>query len=177
MSKLVVMDNRLPVTATIYAYSRYKVGDMNTSATPAVAFTAVLVNPLNENITASFMFNFPHGIEPHTQRPYHQLTPKEEEETTHPVGKVLKGVVDPVTCFEACNGDPVCSCWTFNTADQSCVIYPYVLLNGYQEGCYAGVKVRGLMEGGGTCCLCVHVCIHVCAYVYEFVCAYVCICV
>eukprot|EP00731_Ephydatia_muelleri_P017942 Em0010g1040a len=141
MSKLVVMDSRLPVTATIYAYSRYKVGDMNTSATPAVAFTAVLENPLNENITASFMFNFPHGIEPHTQRSFEQMPPnKEGQETTPPVGKVLEGVVDPVTCFEACNADPVCSCWNYATSNQACIIYPYVLLNGYMEGVYAGVK-------------------------------------
>ena len=143
MSKLVVMDSRLPVTATIYAYSRYKVGDMNTSATPAVAFTAVLENPLNENVTASFMFNFPHGIEPHTQRSFEQMPPnKEGQETTPPVGKVLEGVVDPVTCFEACNADPVCSCWNYATSNQACIIYPYVLLNGYMEGVYAGVKVR-----------------------------------
>ena len=80
MSKLVVMDSRFPVTATVYAYSRYKVGDMNTSATPAVAFTAILENPLNETLTASFMFNFPHGIEPHTQRAFPQMSDNEWEE-------------------------------------------------------------------------------------------------
>ena len=73
--------SRLPVTATVYAYSWYKVGDMNTSATPTVAFTTILENPLNETLTASFMFNFPHGIEPHTQRAFPQLSDNEWEES------------------------------------------------------------------------------------------------
>ena len=143
MSKLVVMDSRLPVTATIYAYSRYKVGDMNTSATPAVAFTAVLENPLNENVTASFMFNFPHGIEPHTQRTVPQMSPNG---TLYKNSPPLRSIVamDTLSCFEFCNSVSICSSWSYDEVGGTCLIYEDVRMNGYKDGNSAGVKVRGV---------------------------------
>ena len=63
VAKLTVEDPRLPIDVSIYAYSRYKFNDMNTSATPAVAFTAVFDNshPGAKELTASFMINLPIG--------------------------------------------------------------------------------------------------------------------
>ena len=61
MSKLTVQDPRVPIKASVYAYSWYKHNDMNASATPAVALTAVLNNPLEDEVTASFMMNLPIG--------------------------------------------------------------------------------------------------------------------
>ena len=142
MSKLVVMDNRLPVTATIYAYSRYKVGDMNTSATPAVAFTAVLVNPLNEKITASFMFNFPHGIEPHTQRITPQISHNGTLYKSPPIRTV--DTIDALTCFEHCSTTEICSSWSYDELGRTCLLYENVRLNGYKSGNSAGVKVSGV---------------------------------
>ena len=142
------MDTRLPVTATIYAYSRYKVGDMNTSATPSVAFTAVLGNPLNETITASFMFNFPHGIEPHTQRVTYQPSPDEDTPYQGRHGAPLQTVVatDTMSCFDFCNSVGACSSWSYDEVANVCIIYDDVRLNGYQAGHSSGVKV-----GMGTC--------------------------
>ena len=61
MTKLTVKDTRVPIEASIYAYPWYKHNDMNASATPAVAFTAVLHNPLEDEVTSSFMINLPIG--------------------------------------------------------------------------------------------------------------------
>ena len=58
---LQVGDPRLPIDVAVYAYSSYKHSDMNTSATPAVAFTAVLSNLQTSDVTASFMLNLPIG--------------------------------------------------------------------------------------------------------------------
>ena len=155
MSKLVVMDSRLPVTATVYAYSRYKVGDMNTSATPAVAFTAILENPLNETLTASFMFNFPHGIEPHTQRLRSQMSPNESQLYQDCSGKPLESIVatDPTACFEFCNDISACSSWTYDKAGNLCIIFGDVRMNGYQDGYSSGVKVRVASWDMLTCVL------------------------
>lgn len=61
VSVLEVDDPRLPVDVAVYAYSSYKHNDMNTSATPAVAFTAVLRNTQSRDVNASFMLNLPIG--------------------------------------------------------------------------------------------------------------------
>ena len=37
-----IVDDRLLVNATLYAYSTYNVGDMKASAVPAIAFTFVV---------------------------------------------------------------------------------------------------------------------------------------
>ena len=66
-TRLDVNDGRLPLDISIHAYPRYRFNDMNTSATPAIAFTAVIHNPLSTNASASFLFNLPLGIEPDTQ--------------------------------------------------------------------------------------------------------------
>lgn len=61
LSKLTVLDSRVPIETSVYAYPMFKHDDMNVSATPAVAFTAVLYNPLNKEVSASFMMNLPIG--------------------------------------------------------------------------------------------------------------------
>ena len=62
MSKLTVSDPELPVDMSVFVYHWYKHNDMNTSATPAVAFTAVLTNPnTNTSYNASFLMNLPLG--------------------------------------------------------------------------------------------------------------------
>ena len=48
ISKLDVMDSKLSTDISVYAYPCYRFNDMNTSATPAVAFTAVIHNSLSE---------------------------------------------------------------------------------------------------------------------------------
>ena len=40
--KFQIVDDRLPVNVTLYAYSTYNVGDMKASAVPAIAFTFVV---------------------------------------------------------------------------------------------------------------------------------------
>ena len=62
MSKLTVSDPELPVDMSVFVYHWYKHNDMNTSATPAVAFTAVLTNPsTTTSYNASFLMNLPLG--------------------------------------------------------------------------------------------------------------------
>ncbi len=42
LSRLKVVDSRIPLETTLFAYSTYKVGDMKASAVPAIAFTFLL---------------------------------------------------------------------------------------------------------------------------------------
>ena len=62
VSKLKPIDNRLPIDVSVYAYSSYRFNRMNESALPAVAFTAVLENPLEKDVKASVMLNIPAGV-------------------------------------------------------------------------------------------------------------------
>ena len=110
---------------------------MNSSATPAVAFTAVMENPLDEEVTASFMFNLPLGIEPHTQRVAQQMT---DDNATF--GTVMTIAVSSVLeCFGVCNTVSSCSSWSYDIEKEICQLFYDVRLNGHNDSCNAGVKV------------------------------------
>lgn len=147
MSKLSVVDKRLPVDVSVYAYSRYKHNDMNQSATPAVAFTALIKNRLSENVTASFMFNLPLGIEPHTQRQAHQMSPNVSA-SYHPDNQSSKGQASstPLECFTNCSSNSSCKSWSYNNASKTCYMFDEVRLNGHDDNSFAGVKVSSGMS-------------------------------
>ena len=69
------MDTRLPVDVAVYAYSSYQYNKMNESALPAVAFTVVMENPTDENMTASFMMNLPIGVIPNMKSVHEPMKP------------------------------------------------------------------------------------------------------
>lgn len=147
VSKLSVMDRRLPVDVSVYAYSRYKHNDMNQSATPAIAFTAVIKNPLSESVTTSFMFNLPLGIEPHTQRMVPQMPPPTTSADYHSTDDPLTEgqIVDtPLECFTSCNSNASCKSWSYDTAAKMCHVFEDVRLNGHDDNSFAGVKVSSI---------------------------------
>jgi hypothetical protein len=142
VSKLSVIDNRLPVHVDVYAYSRFKHNNMNQSATPAVAFTAVIKNHLNENVTASFMFNLPLGLEPHTQRMARQMS-QNVSTSSNPDYLSAKAQTSsiPLECFMECNSNDSCKSWSFDDVSKTCYVFDEVYLNGHHDNSFAGVKV------------------------------------
>ena len=140
MSRLDVQDGRLPLDISIHAYPRYRFDDMNTSATPAIAFTAVIHNPLSTSVNASFLFNLPLGIEPDTQRVKPQMTPPLTKSTP---GSILGQHQTPseMDCFDHCNKLDSCMSWSFDGTNQSCSLFDDVQMNGYKSGSYSGIKV------------------------------------
>ncbi len=137
MSKLSVVDNRLPIDVTVYAYSRYKHNDMNQSATPAVAFTARIKNHLSESVTTSFMFNLPLGIEPHTQRMARQMS-QNVSTNYHPMNSQQSS--SPLECFTSCSSNSSCKSWSYNNVSNTCYMFDEVRLNGHDVNSFAGVK-------------------------------------
>ena len=113
---------------------------MNTSATPAIAFTAVIHNPLSTSANASFLFNLPLGIEPDTQRVEQQMKPPQTKSTP---GNVLgqHQVSSEMDCFDSCSKSDSCISWSYNGTNQSCSLFDDVLMNGHKSGSYSGVKV------------------------------------
>ena len=144
MSKLSVVDNRLPVDVSVYAYSRYKHNDMDRSATPAVAFTALIKNRRSENVTASLMFNLPLGIEPRTQRMAHQMS----QTSYHSDKWSAKGQAgsSPLECFMDCSSNSFCKSWSYDNVSKTCYLFEEVRLNGHDGNSSAGVKVSGEMS-------------------------------
>ncbi len=145
VSKLTVRDTRVPIEVSVYAYPWYKHNDMNMSATPAVAFTTVLHNPLNTEVNASFMFNLPIGMEPNTRRVAKQMSkfvpirPGVQKEDTLFLKK--SSVIDKKDCFRSCNKDDFCMSWSYDMSENVCIMYSDVRLNGHSEGSFAGVRV------------------------------------
>ena len=146
MSKLSVVDNRLPVDVSVYAYSRYKHNDMDRSATPAVAFTALIKNRRSENVTASLMFNLPLGIEPRTQRMARQMS-QNVSSSYHSYMSSAKGQAgsSPLECFTDCSSNSFCKSWSYDNVSNTCYLFEEVRLNGHDENSFAGVKVSSEM--------------------------------
>ena len=139
-SRLDVEDHRLPLDISVHAYSRYKFNDMNTSAIPAVAFTAVIHNPLSTSANASFLFNLPLGIEPNTQRVKPQMTPSPTESTPSSfLGQ--RQAASQLDCFDDCNKVDSCMSWSYDATNQTCSTFDDVRMNGYKNGSYSGIKV------------------------------------
>ncbi len=141
VSRLDVLDSRLPVDVSVYAYPWYRHNDMNRSATPAVAFTAVMKNPLKENVTASFMFNLPLGIEPRTQRFAQQMPTNVSTSYQTKRSTVGQPSSTPLECFMTCNLEASCMSWSYDTKTGICYMFTDVRLNGHNDSAFAGVKV------------------------------------
>ena len=113
---------------------------MNTSATPAVAFTAVINNPLNESVNASLLFNLPLGVEPNTQRVESQMaSPIIPSSPSSSLGQHL--ATSHLDCFNLCSGLNSCLSWSYDPTNQTCSIYKDVRLNGHKDNSYSGIKV------------------------------------
>ena len=138
VSKLSVIDSRLPLDVDVYAYSRYKHSDMNRSATPAVAITAVVKNHLSVNVTASFMFNLPLGIEPHTQRLAQQMNQNTYSDVQSAQGQASP---TPMDCFMSCSSNSFCKSWSYDNVSKTCYMFDEIRLNGHMDNSFAGVKV------------------------------------
>ena len=113
---------------------------MNTSATPAVAFTAAIHNPLNESVSASFLFNLPLGMEPNTQRVESQMaSPIIPISPSSSLGQHL--ATSHLDCFNFCSNLNSCLSWSYDPINQACSIFEDVRLNGHRDGSYSGIKV------------------------------------
>ncbi len=141
VSRLDVRDSRLPVDVSVYAYPWYRHNDMNRSATPAVAFTAVMKNPLKENVTASFMFNLPLGIEPRTKRFAQQMPTNVSTSYQTKMSTVGQPSSAPLECFMTCSLKTSCMSWSYHAETKLCYTFTDVRLNGHDGISSAGVKV------------------------------------
>lgn len=141
MSKLSVVDTRLPVDVSVYAYSRYKHNDMTLSATPAIAFTALIKNPHIETVTTSFMFNLPLGIEPHTQRMAQQMPQNVSASAREDRSTWSQATSTPLECFSSCSSNTSCKSWSYSNASKICSMFDKVSMNGHEDNSFAGVKV------------------------------------
>ena len=113
---------------------------MNTSATPAVAFTAVVHNPLNKNVNASLLFNLPLGMEPNTQRVESQMaSPIIQSSPSSSLGQHQAS--SHLDCFSDCKTLNSCLSWSYDPTNQMCAIFEDVRLNGHKDGSYSGIKV------------------------------------
>ena len=139
ISKLDVMDSTLQTDISVYAYPRYRFNDMNTSATPAVAFTAVIHNSLSETVSTSILFNLPLGMEAHTQRFAEQMSPS----LTYYQNPSVNQFTAPTAleCFEFCSGNVSCLSWTYDISNHTCFMFDDVRMNGHHDGFTAGIKV------------------------------------
>ena len=143
MSRLDVEDSKLPLDISVFAYPRYRFNDMNTSATPAVAFTAVIHNPLSKSVNASFLFNLPLGMEPNTQRVEPQMTPPSTKSTSNSfLGQ--HQATSQLDCFDHCNNLSSCMSWSYDATNQTCSSFNDVRMNGFKNGSYSGVEVPSI---------------------------------
>jgi non-lysosomal glucosylceramidase len=101
------------VQADLFAFSTYKVNDMNASARPMASFTlavsAASAAPSNANNDISFMMNLPTAIEPDMVRRGSAL------------GAAV-GAESSAACLSACNANSACMSWNFARATKMCTL-------------------------------------------------------
>ena len=87
------------LNADLFAFSTYKINDMNASARPMASFT-LAVNAPNSNSDVSFMMNLPTSIEPDMMRRGTAL------------GAALSAA-SSAACLAACNAKSECLSWNY----------------------------------------------------------------
>ena len=129
MSRLVVDDPSLPVNASLFGYSSYWVGDMNRSATPAVAFSLLVENTdASQPVDIDFIFTLPFSIEPESARP---AGPDDQV--------VVSTASSPEDCLAQCTASATCASWSLDGSG-TCNLASSVPFNRYTQGAYSGVK-------------------------------------
>ena len=113
---------------------------MNISALPAIAFTAVIHNPLSTSVNASFLFSLPLGIEPNTQRVKPQMTPSLTKSTPSSILGQHQASSE-LDCFDHCNKLDFCMSWSYDGTNQTCSFFDDVRMNGHKSDSYSGIKV------------------------------------
>eukprot|EP01050_Picozoa_sp_SAG11_P006368 SAG11_NODE_490_length_8982_cov_5.961162_9_plen_762_part_00 len=152
MSRLVVDDPAVKgVNASLFAYSAFHVGDMEKSATPAVAFS-LLVENTNEPrrggkaVDVDFVLTLPFSVEPESARPAAKPDSGEQVEAS-----------TPEQCLAQCAASATCASWTLDAAGK-CTLATSVPFNRYTPGAHSGVKGSFVAdkyvaegEAGGEC--------------------------
>ena len=134
VTRLQLRDAKLSgVSASLYAHYRWKIGDSNASATPAVVFTLQLTNTRPELVNASLLLSMPLAA----NEGYSREGPSANETATGCGGPINPGgcrspppapqpsvrhtgVSTPSECQRLCTAG--CSSWTLDANTQRCVL-------------------------------------------------------
>ncbi|CAH1781975.1 unnamed protein product [Owenia fusiformis] len=147
VSKLEVIDDSIPVDITTYAYSSYKVGDMNASALPSIAFTMVFTNPsTTDNVLTYMIFNLGVGIEEMTQR---TAKPTDDGKTDWKSPRSIP-VSNTSACAQKCKNSNDCKSWTFFKKTKMCQLSEVANLNTFNEDTNSGLPQEWVVSNVTT---------------------------
>jgi len=141
VSRLAIADAGLAavgVSATVFAFSTLRPGDIPGSAFPAVVFSAVLSNTGTAASNASLLVQMPFGGVADCARP-----------PSGAQGSTAVGVTDAQSCARACAAAPVSTCasWTFDGA-ATCSMVNAVAWSVYKPRSSCGVRGSWSAAGG-----------------------------
>ncbi|KAL1521790.1 hypothetical protein AB1Y20_021443 [Prymnesium parvum] len=131
-----------PLRLALFGRSKWKVGDMAASASPALAFTLVATNPsATESLELGLFFSLPLQLQRGVSR---APGTAEDGGHRHPTA------TEALPCFDACAANASCAAWHFAPSD-GCVIYSDSAnvppaRNSAEEGAASGV--RGVWRRG-----------------------------
>ncbi|UJR11626.1 hypothetical protein I4U23_015807 [Adineta vaga] len=131
VSKLELVDESLKAKIDLYAYSVFRVGDLNRSMIPAIIFSLNVYNPNTYPISIDFMSTLPLSAQIDQTR--------QSNRTIQQIS--LANYTD---CIVACNDNPSCASWNWQMINDNptCLLYDDVPYNEYLNGHISGVRGR-----------------------------------
>jgi hypothetical protein len=110
----------------IFAYSRFRPGDLNASALPSVAVTLRVRNTLPHDINMSFFLSAPMAAINNCQRPSQNVLAR-------------LTLAQASNCLHACDENAACLSWTYRAGELGCVLAADVPLSVYADDAVCGV--------------------------------------
>ena len=138
VSKLQIVDEAIATQLDLYAYSTFKVGDLNRSITPAIIFSLNVKNSNDYPIAVDFMFNAP--LSAQVDQPRHSKNLVQEV----PSDSYLQ-------CVPICDQNPQCASWIWQIIDNkpTCVLFSDVGNNMFVSGQAGGVRGQWTYDQSG----------------------------
>lgn len=133
LSRLRVLEPAFsPLSATLFAYSKFVPGNPSASSFPAIEFTMALSNPAAEAVSVAALFVLPFGAINDCQR-------AESQDST------VTNASSAADCLHRCAdasslstspSDPPCAAWNFHHASGACVLLSSVPLVSWAGKAY-----------------------------------------
>ena len=148
VTRLDVIDDSLPLTVSLSAFSPFKLWSAEGSAVPAVSFTLSLQNPTAASMDASFMVSSPTFMEKALSR---LCTPQENcaEECVVANSTRQTTAGDALDCKHQCSDDDGCASWSLNGT--SCTLSRTIERTvAQQDGLWTGTAGQWRQQTGAT---------------------------
>ena len=126
VARLDLVSPVLPVEASLFGFSAFRVNDMNASARPSVSFTLAVSNPSPVSVPVGFLFLIPLNVETDQYRGGAAMVPASPAATS-------------AECAQQCRATSGCQSWAYLKGTALCTLSRDAPMNIYTAGLDSGL--------------------------------------